>query len=117
MYNNPYTVFHVYNHNYVTFDKLVKMFNIFNIKLDFIDDDLFKKRIMDLSKDETMKYSLSGIINDFSKENEIKYVSHIKMDNIFTNKYLGRILFRWPKITNKYIGKYIVYLKSIGYIK
>lgn len=117
MYQNPFTIFHVYNHNYITFEKLVKTFNELNIKLDFVDDKTFNKKIEALSNNPETKYTLSGIVNDFSKNKEIKYVSNIKMDNLFTNKYLGRILFRWPKINEKYISKYVVYLKSIGYIK
>lgn len=117
LYKNPFTIFHVYNQNYMTFEKLVKLFNSLNVKLDFVDDKVFNKKIETLSKNPETKYMISGIVNDFSKNKEIKYASNIKLDNIFTNKYLGRIIFRWPKINEKYISKYIVYLKSIGYIK
>lgn len=117
MYKNPFTIFHVYNHNYITFEKLVKIFNSLNVKLNFVDDKTFNKKIESLSKNPETKYMISGIVNDFSKNKEIKYVSNIKLSNTFTNKYLGRILFRWPKINEKYISKYMVYLKSIGYIK
>ena len=109
-------IFHVYNQNYITFEKLVKIFNTLNIKMDFVDDNVFNKTVENLSKKDETKHIISGIINDFNKDKQIQYVSNIKMNNSFTNKYLGRILFKWPKINDKYITKYIVYLKSIGYI-
>ena len=48
---------------------------------------------------------------------KLEYVTNIKMENKFTNKYLRRILFQWPKINEKYIRKYVAYLKSIGHIE
>lgn len=116
VYKNPFTIFHVCNQNYITFEKLVKIFNTLNIKMDFVDDNVFNKTVENLSKKDETKHIISGIINDFNKDKQIQYVSNIKMNNSFTNKYLGRILFKWPKINDKYIAKYIVYLKSIGYI-
>lgn len=115
-YKNPFTVFHVFNNNYITFEKLVKILNSFDIKLDFVPDNIFNKKIKSLSENEETKSKISGIINDFSKNKKIEYVTNIKLENKFTNRYLRKILFQWPKINQKYIGKYIAYLKSIKYI-
>ena len=92
------------------------MFNTLKVKIDFVEDNVFSKTVENLSKKPETKHIISGIINDFNKDKQINYISNIKMSNSFTNKYLGRILFKWPKINDKYITKYIVYLKSIGYI-
>ena len=116
LYKNPFTIFHVYNQNCITFEKLVKIFNTLKVKIDFVEDNVFSKTVENLSKKPETKHIISGIINDFNKDKQINYISNIKMSNSFTNKYLGRILFKWPKINDKYITKYIVYLKSIGYI-
>lgn len=117
MYKNPFTVFHVYNHNSISFEKLVKIFNTLHIDIKFVDDDEFSKKIQELSKNPETKHAISGIVNDFTKDKKIKYTSSITTSNLFTNKYLKRILFRWPKINEKYISKYVIYLKTIGYIK
>ena len=116
-YDNPFTVFHVFNNNYITFEKLVKILNSLNIPLEFVEDNVFNKKVKELSKNDETKNMLSGIINDFSKNKKLEYVTNIKMENKFTNKYLRRILFQWPKINEKYIRKYVAYLKSIGYIE
>ena len=115
-YDNPFTVFHVFNNNFITFEKLVKTLKSLNITLEFIEDNIFNKKIKELSKNDATKHVLSGIINDFSKNKKLEYVTNIKMENKFTNKYLRRILFQWPKINEKYIRKYVAYLKSIKYI-
>lgn len=115
-YNNPYTIFHIFNNNYITFEKLVKVLKTFGIKINFIEDESFNKKVKEFSKNDETKHMLSGIINDFSKNSEIKYVNNIKMQNSFTNKYLSKTMFKWPKINEKYIKKYVTYLKTIGYI-
>lgn len=116
-YDNPFTIFHVFNNNYITFEKLVKILNSLNVPLEFVDDTIFNNKIKELSKNEDSKNMLSGIINDFSKNKKLEFVTNIKMENNFTNKYLKRILFQWPKVNEKYIRKYVAYLKSIGYIE
>ena len=117
IYQNPFTIFHVFDQNYITFEQLVKVFNTLHVKLDFIDDKLFSQKVKELSNNSETKHIISGIINDFSRDKHIKYVSNIVLSNSFTNNYLRRILFRWPKINEKYLSKYVVYLKTIGYIK
>ena len=117
IYQNPFTIFHVFDQNYITFEQLVKVFNTLHVKLDFIDDKLFSQKVEELSNNPETKHIISGIINDFSRDKHIKYVSNIVLSNSFTNNYLRRILFRWPKINEKYLSKYVVYLKTIGYIK
>ena len=70
-----------------------------------------------LSSNDETKNIISGIINDFDKDQKLQYYTNIKFKNNFTNKFLRNAFFRWPKINEKYINKYIIYLKSIGYIK
>ena len=90
--------------------------NLTRVNINFVNDTVFSKTVENLSKKPETKHIISGIINDFDINKQIQYISNIKINNSFTNKYLGRILFKWPKINYKYITKYIIYLKSIGYI-
>ena len=50
---------------------------------------------------------LAGIINDLGKNNELNYLSNIKIKCDYTIAYLKRIGFEWPEIEDKYIIKYI----------
>lgn len=87
-----------------------------NVKLEFVTEDVFNKKVENLSKNSETKNLISGIINDFDKNKHLNYTTDTKIDTSFTAKYLKRLSFKWPKINEKYLRKYIVYLKSIGYI-
>jgi len=117
IYKNPFTIFHAYNNNHITLKDIVNIFNKLGLDIDIVDTNNFNQKIKKLSKDETLKNSLSGIINDFDENKKLVYNTNIKIKNDFTNNYLKKIYFKWPKIGEKYLNKYIIYLKSIGYIK
>ncbi len=115
-YENPFTIFHVSHNNHISFEKLVKIFNLLDVNLEFVDEETFSRKVKNLLKNPETKNIISGIINDFDKDKHIDYSSNIKIDTTFTTKYLKRLSFKWPKINEKYIRKYVLYLKSIGYI-
>ena len=115
LYNKKYTVFHVYNNNYIKFKDLITIFDKLNIHIEVVDANTFYDKIKELSKNNT--HIISGIINDFNKDKTLNYKSNIISNNDFTNTFLKAILFRWPKIDEKYIYKYIYYLRLIGYIQ
>ena len=117
LYNSPFTIFHVYNNNHITFRELKKILDALNVKMDVVTEKEFNVKIQSLSRNADTKNIISGIINDFGKDKKLQYYTHIQIKNDFTNKFLKNILFKWPKIGPKYINKYIIYLKSIGYIK
>ena len=85
--------------------------------MSIVSADEFNKKLQEFSNNPETKNSISGIINDFDKDKKLSYYSNIKLQNDFTNKFLKGLFFKWPKIGEKYITKYIIYLKSIGYIK
>ena len=117
MYKNPFTIFHLYNDNHITFRELKRIFDKLNIPINIVSENDFNKKVQLFSKDSKTKNIIAGIINDFGKDGKLNYYTNIKIKNEFTNKFLKNIYFRWPKIGEKYINKYIIYLKSIGYIK
>lgn len=117
IYQNPYTIFHLYNNNHLTFKELKKIFDNLKIKMEIVSEDTFNKKVQTFASNPETKNNISGIINDFDKDKKLKYYSNIKLKNEFTNKFLKGIFFKWPKIGEKYITKYIIYLKSIGYLK
>ncbi len=117
LYNNPYTIFHVYNNNHITFKKLLEILSSLHVNVQIVSEKEFNKKVKMLSSNDETKNIISGIINDFDKDQKLQYYTNIKFKNNFTNKFLRNAFFRWPKINEKYINKYIIYLKSIGYIK
>lgn len=116
-YNTNSTVYHIYNNNHITFRELISILNSLKIDIKIVDRDTFNRKINTLSKNEISKNALSGIINDFDENKNLVYNTNIKLQNNYTNKILKHLLFKWPKINERYLKKYIIYLKSIGYIK
>ena len=96
---------------------MVSLLDSLNVPIKIVDKETFNKKIDSLTKNDKTKNILSGIINDFDENKNLSYNTNIKLQNIFTNKVLRLLYFRWPKINEKYLRKYIIYLKSIGYIK
>ena len=117
MYTVDAPIFHVYNNNHVYFKDLIKMFKSFNIQIDIVDNKTFTNTVNKIINNPNLKNNLSGIINDFDTNKKLVYDdSNIKIQNTFTNKLLRNLFFRWPKIDKKYIKKYLIYLRSIGYL-
>lgn len=108
-------IFHVYNNNHITFLELISIFKKYGINIDVLPAAEFNNRIK-LTL-ESNKNSLSGIINDFDENQKLSYTTKIKITNNITNNFLKKLSFKWPKINHKYIKKYIVYLRSINYLK
>ena len=116
-YNNNFTIYHVYNNNHITFRELLSILATLKVDMKIVDKETFNRRINTLSKDDKSRNILSGIINDFDGNKDLIYKSIIKLQYNSTNKILKNLSFKWPKVNEKYMKKYVIYLKSIGYIK
>lgn len=116
-YNSTATVYHIYNNNHITFREMLSILTSLKVDMKIVDKETFNKKINALSKDDKSRNILSGIINDFDENKNLVYNTNIKLQNNFTNKVLKNLSFKWPKINERYMKKYIIYLKSIGYIK
>lgn len=113
-YECPYTIFHLFNNNHINILDLINILNEYGLQISVVNNDEFLQSVNNVLQND--KNILSGIINDFDVEKKLVYDSNITLNNDFTNKFLEKIYFSWPKINAEYIYKYISYLKSIGYI-
>lgn len=93
---------------------MVNFINELNIKVDFVTDEEFSKKVSNYLKDPILKNDISGIVTDLDSEKKFKIVSNILMDCNFSAKYLNTIGFNWPEINKEYITKYIEYFKNIN---
>lgn len=116
MHKNPFTVFHLYNNNYVFFNELPKLFDKLHIPFKVVSKDEFNDKVKEFLNDESRKNEISSIIRDYKNNKELQYYNNIHVENNFTNKFLKKLLFKWPKINEKYTRKFMAYLKSINYI-
>lgn len=111
-YVPDFTVFHVYNSNYISMNTLINYFEEELIHIEFINSDLFSQNIKKLLKTSSKKDILSGIINDIDANYKIQYSSEIPTISEFTKYFLYKFGFTWPEIDKNYITKYIDYMKK-----
>ena len=84
--------------------------------IDIVSNEEFLKKIDKLLTRKDFSNILSGVLRDFDENKKLVYESKVKLDANFTNEYLSKIDFKWPKIDNIYLEKFINYFYSIGYI-
>ncbi len=111
-YVPDFTVFHIYNSNYITMNTLINYFKSALIHIDFINSDLFSQNIKKLLKTGGKKDILSGIINDIDTNYKIQYSSEIPTISEFSKYYLYKFGFTWPEIDETYIKNYIEFMKQ-----
>ena len=105
-------IFHVFNQNHVPikdFISQVKYFKEFNI----ISEDNFLRTIDSIINSKNSDKILSGIIKDFDTNKKIQYRSNIIVKNDFSNKYLKKLDFIWPKIDTLYLQNFIKYILNL----
>lgn len=113
--NPKFTVFHIFNTNLISFVDIVKYLNELNIKLDFVTDEKFSAKVNTFLKDSKLKNAISGIVTDLDSNKLFNLNANILLDCDFTNLYLQKVGFKWPKINKNYISKYIEYFRNLNY--
>ena len=110
-------IFHIYNPNMVTTKVLLNYMNLLGYNVKVISQEDFINLVKSLSTDEINQSKISGIINDFTKNNDMIYNHIIKEDNSITCKYLNSLGFYWPELDFEYFKKLIKYMQEVGFIK
>ncbi len=99
-------IFHLFNHNHVDITVLLDVFSKFET-IDILPNEEFTKRIDKLLSLPNSNELLAGILSDFDANRNLKYESNIKLNSDFTIRYLEKANFKWPKITNDYLIRFI----------
>lgn len=101
-YNKSVNILHIYNPNHL----LVKdLLNWLPEHIDVISKADFSKLLKSSLQNPTKKDSISFLTNDIDKNYNLVYITDIKLKNDFTNKFLEKINFKWPKPDKSYIKK------------
>ena len=114
-YNTKFNILHLFNHNFINISKLIKILNELGEKIIPVNEKTFKEKINIALKDKEMKANLKGIITDLDENKQLNLINNIIPNDDFTATYLNKLNFKWPKIDNEYITKYINYFKNIQY--
>lgn len=110
-------IFNIYNPNMIVTDNLINYINKLGYMVHIVSKEDFMNTIHLLSSDVNNQQKLSGIINDFTKDNDLVYSHIIKQDNTITCEYLKNLGFIWPNLSLDYISKLITYMKTVGFIQ
>ena len=89
---------------------------------DFINNNIVvEKEFLDtikiLSNQDSEQSKIVGIINDFTRDNDLIYNYIIPIENNITCKYLEKLNFVWPQLDIIYIKKLIQYMIDVGFLK
>ena len=113
---NNFNILHIFNNNLISFKDIVVFLNKIDYNVCFVSDELFKNRLLDLIENEAQKNDVSGIIPDLDSNRDLNLIFDVVPDSKFSNKFLNKIDFIWPKIDFNYFKQFIDYFKNIGYL-
>ena len=115
--NPKFTIFHIFNHNLISFVDLVKFINELNIDVKFVTDKEFSEKVTAFLKNPILKNEIAGIVTDLDTNKKFKIISNILMKADFSASYLKQLGFNWPVIDKEYITKYVEYFKQTNFFK
>ena len=108
--NSSNIIYHIYNHNFLSIEELLKILSTLNIDIKIVDTDSFKstlKMILEHSNTDI----LNTIINDLDKDLNLNYdkINTLSNDTI---KFLKHCDFKWKKIDKNYIANILKLIKG-----
>ncbi len=109
-------IFHIYNPNMLSTDKLIEYVNNLNCPIEIIDTPDFNELIKKMSSSKFDKAKVSGLINDFTKDDDLVYNHTLPQDNQITVDYLKHLCFSWPEIDFDYIKHVLDYMRNVNFI-
>ena len=109
-------VFHLFNQNYLSAKNLIDIFKELNFNINLLTGNEFKNKILKLSNEYPEENILKGIVNDIDDTVGLTFTSTVQQQNTYTNFYLDKLGFNWPKIDKTYIEQIINYMRKNKYI-
>ena len=102
-YNLNNRIFHIYDPKYVPIRKLLKIARRHNCNIKVTPEKIFKERVKEILDKEDEEDLLKSLINDLDNDLHLDYKTDIILKSEFSNNYLRKTFFRWPRISEKYI--------------
>ena len=106
-------IFHVYNHNTITIERLFKIAKKMNHPLKVMSEKEFTDTIKKILDSDDSEIILNNLLNIFDKDLHLDYKFDIILKSNFTIKYLRKLFFRWPRLSTKYLIKFIDLLRKV----
>ncbi len=106
--------FHVFNHNMINIDILLKFISSMGVHITLLSEANFVKLIKKLSYNNNK--NLQGIVNNLNTEFQLNFGKNVKICSDFSVDFLKKIGFHWPAISEEYIHKLINYMEKEKFI-
>ena len=110
--NNTNRIFHLCNNTIIKAEKLLKIMKKLDCNIDILPEKKFQNRINNILEKNLNKDATKNIINDFNNDLHLEYKSDIIIKSDITNKYLKKRFFKWKKINNNYLIRFVNLLKK-----
>ena len=110
-------IFHIYNPNMISVKETLVYMEKLGHKIKVLPQEKFVQLVKSISNDSLNQSKISGIINDFTKDDDMIYNHIINTDNSISSEYLKNLGFRWPELSFEYFSKVINYMKKVGFLK
>lgn len=114
--NNINRIFHIYNPNMISTKTLIDFMDKLNYPVSVLSKKDFIALVKSLSSNIDTQAKIAGIINDFTKDDDLIYNYTIKTNNDITCNYLSNLSFKWPNLDYEYFYKLLNYMKSVNFI-
>ena len=110
-------IFHIYNSNTLSVYEVLKYMEKLQHKIEILPQEKFVQLVKAISNDTLNQSKISGIINDFTKDDDMIYNHIITTENTITSEYLKNLGFEWPILSFEYFAKIIDYMKKVDFLK
>ena len=101
--NNKNRIYHLFNHNHVYIEILLKIINQFEDIIKIVSEEEFKRKIKNIIKSSDSQ-KIAHLINDLDNELNLSYDSKIKIDSNHSIRLLDVYGFKWPNIDKRYLN-------------
>lgn len=111
-------VYHIFNHNLISLEKMLELFRGADINVVSMDRAEFSEYIdRVVLDDDQKKKTLLGIVNNLGENKSLDFSTLVNIDSTITVDRLKQLGFEWPGIDAEYIKKILRYMRQRGYIK
>ena len=104
------SIFHIFSNKLISIDTLIHVFKEYECDCNFTNYDDFIHHLYLPKNEKILKY----IVSDLNQSKKFNYHSDIVIDQTLTNQFLDFVGFKWSKIDESYLKKF---LDTINFVK
>ena len=109
--NDTNRVFHIYNPHYVPLNRFLHILRKEGYNIKVVTEKEFKNKINQSLHSLEQKDHLNNLLNDLTNDLHLDYKIDIILKSDITRKLLRKTYFIWPRISTKYLKKFVRILK------